>query len=496
LGENVTSALTPVIETVGNLVNEFSKLDEATQDRWVKIGGALVVLGPVASGIGRVATAVGKIAGWAGKVKAGEVDNVTKLMDALKGPGGVGWLLVAAGVAGVVASVNSLDDATEGFKESLRNIEFKVDEATYNETMAAIDRMREKADLLSGDEGTKNAGVSAAVQAGYGTATMFGQAFTYETALAEKAVGEASGKYSKLIDQLNAQIVAAIDSGETNLADELEGKRTATQAEWDAAVAKERAAYSEMVGKLFAGMVNSPEMAASLEQAGKDYDLFAAVTNAIEQAEIGEDVDFGSILTADIMERFFGNAYMRPSYANAIELKNAIAASLTEAATGAGGDSVLLGFWNAIMDNEDASSLLDLTKIQGVFDGWVELMDFAKLGESAGAAFGTTLTPGLADPILEAIPAAQQNLKTLGEQLAAEAAAQAAAVSAAWNAGLTLNAPNPGTPGGGSGGGANNTTNNTININTSSPTAGTGIYGIQRGLTDALQRVNRGYGKA
>ena len=54
----------------------------------------------------------------------------------------------------------------------------------------------------------------------------------------------------------------------------------------------------------------------------------------------------------------------------------------------------------------------------------------------------------------------------------------------------------PGHPGGGSGGGANNTTNNTININTSSPTAGTGIYGIQRGLTDALQRVNRGYGKA
>jgi len=490
VGENLVDPIQDIMTKVTDLLTKFSELDEGTQNWILGAAAGLVVGGPLMVGLGSVIETVGKITTAIGKAKMS-----TGTLQGLMSSQALWGIAAGGAVALLVVAITSLDNETQSIKESLKNIEFKIDETSYNETMAAINEMRNKANMLSGDEGTKNAGVSAAVQAGYGTNAMFGQAFGYETARSEQVVAETSGKYSAFIDDLNNQIVAAVGAGDTSLAGKLEEKRTAKQAEWDAAIMAERAAYSDIIGKLFAGMIDSPELKTSLEQASKDYDLFAAVTNAIEQSELGNDVDFGAILTSEIMERFFGNAYMRPSYANAVELKQAVAESLTESVKGVEGESVLNALWNAIINDPNASTMLDLTQTQGVFDGWVELMDFSKLGESAGQSFGTTLTPGLADPITDAIPSAKLNLQKLGATLAIEAAAQAALISNAFNAGLHFNVPGVGGAGGVVGTSGSTVVNNNVTVNAGSSVAGTGIYGIQRGLTDALNRMNRGYGK-
>lgn len=495
VGENVADVVQPVIGVISDLVGEFGKLDEGTQTMWVGISAALVALGPVAGFIGGVTKGVGGIVGWVGKIKAGDADNFTKLMGALKGPVG-GWALAALGIGGVVMALNSIKSPTEQIIDKLKNIEFKVDQQSYDETMAAIEEMRAQAGLLSGEEGARNAGTSSAVQAGYGTSAMFGQALAYETALSEQSIAEISGKYGTFIKDLNAQIVAAVEAGNTGLADQLEAKRATVTQEWDAAVATEKAAYADVVGNLFAGMVDSPELAASLEQAGRDYDLFSAVTNAIEQAEMGQDVNFGDILTRDVLTRFLGNGDLRPSYANAVELKAAVGASLAESVASVGGEPVLSALWNAIMDDPGASDMLDLTKTQGIFDGWVELMDFAAAAEKASTGFGTALTPGMADAITGASDEALSKMQDMNALLEGEAArggaAAAAAYLAAWGRPVL---PAPTVAGSGTPGSTTVNNSTTLNMN-GGASAATDIYKIRRELTNATMRAARGFGKS
>ena len=66
-GENIVELMQPVIKTVTDLVGEFSKLDEATQTNWVKVAGALIILGTCCRIFGHSSNGRGRacyILGW------------------------------------------------------------------------------------------------------------------------------------------------------------------------------------------------------------------------------------------------------------------------------------------------------------------------------------------------------------------------------------------------------------------------------------------------
>lgn len=485
VGENIVDIVQPIIEKVSELVGEFAKLDEETQDRWVKIGGALVVLGPVASGIGSVATAVGKIAGWAGKVKAGEVDNVTKLMGALKGPGGGGWLLVAAGVAGVVAAINSIKTPTEQIIENLKNIEIGIDEESYAETTAALAEVKAQADALSGKTGEHNKNLSTAVKAGYGTTDMYGTALGYEARLTQSQMAEIAGKYAEDIDKLNGLIGAETDAARQKA---LADQRDRLQAQWDAEATAAKASYMAQVSALVAGMMQSqPEAKAALEQAAKDYDLLAALNEVQEKASValpGEDISdlWAGIFTQDVRDRFFEGKRLDELAAGIAgeDLQEALMASMRDALAKAGGeDSFAYTLLETILGDPLTSGMYDQTLTTGALDGLVELLDYKNAAEQAGTNFGEALTPGLSDAITDSIPGVSGAMDAMQEQLVGQAAAMGAAVAAAFNNNLNFRLPNA------TGGG--------VNVNVNSPTA-VDIYKIRKGLTDASRRAARGYG--
>lgn len=110
----------------------------------------------------------------------------------------------------------------------------------------------------------------------------------------------------------------------------------------------------------------------------------------------------------------------------------------------------------------------------------------AATGDAAGG-----IETELSGPIASAVPGVQSEIISMGQQLAVEAATQAAAVSAAWNAGLNFNTPTVGSFKGGPG---SNGSSTTVNIN-GTPGTPTGNYAVVRQVTDAVKRVNRGYGK-
>lgn len=479
LGENVADTFQPLIDKVGELVKGFGELDEETQTRWVNIGATLIGVGAGATLIGTAAQGVGKIVGWIGKIKAGEAATATKLFSSIGTSGLFTTLGAGAAIFAVIEFANSLDNETSAVIEKLKNIEISIDENSKNQTLAAIAEVKAAADSLSGEDKEKYEGQTAAVVAGYGTSTMFGSALEYQRLMAENEIATASAKYSPMINDYNARIVEAVKAGDTALADQLAASRDATHGEWDASVTKSRDSFAEMTSSMINGMMLAfPEQKARLEQASHDYDLFAALTQAIETSEMGGDVDFGAIMSPQMMERFFGADYIKATYATAVELKSKLADEMASA-LGETKDSPAFTFWDTILSDPDMASMIDLTKVQGVLDGVVELLDFQQNGETAGESFGTGLTPGLSDSITESIPGVSGAMDSMQTQLVSQAAAMGAAVAAAFNSNLNFRLPNAG------GGG--------VNVNVNSPTAAD-IYKIRKGLTDASRRAARGYG--
>lgn len=502
MGENVADALTPIMDTVSNLVSKFGELDEATQTRWVTVAGALVALGPVATGIGTVASGVAKIGAWATKIKARDVDNVSGLVGALTSPAGA-WLLVGAGLVAAVVALESIQSPVDRIVESLGSIKVELDEETYSQTTAALADLKAQSDALSGQTGEYNKNLSTAVKAGYGTGDMYGTALGYEARLTEREIADIAGRYAENIDRLNGLIGAETDAARQKA---LADQRDATQRQWDAEVAQAKARYMAQVSALVAGMMQSrPEAKAALEQAAIDYDLLAELERVSMQVMNEDDnavIDalWAGLFTQDVRSKYFNGQSLDslvPSTAVQLLRETLMNSLKTSLETAGGEDSFAYTLLQTILSDPLTSGMYDATLTTGALDGLVELLDFAAAAEKAGTDFGTALTPGLADAITGALPDSLAALQSLGEQLATEAGIQAAAVSAAWNAGLIFNAPNPGggTPGGGPGGGVNNTNNNTININ-GTPATGPGIYGIQRELTNAIKRTARGYGKS
>lgn len=474
-GENLVDPIQNVMTKITDLLGKFGALDEGTQNWILGIAGGLAVGGPVLMGLGKVFEAVGSITTAIGKAKT----STDTLQSAMSNPALWGVVAGVGAVALLVAAIESLDNETSAVIEKLKNIEISIDENSKNQTLAAIAEVKAAADSLSGEDKEKYEGQTAAVVAGYGTSTMFGSALEYQRLMAENEIATASAKYSPMINDYNARIVEAVKAGDTALADQLAASRDATHGEWDASVTKSRDSFAEMTSSMINGMMLAfPEQKARLEQASHDYDLFAALTQAIETSEMGGDVDFGAIMSPQMMERFFGADYIKATYATAVELKSKLADEMASA-LGETKDSPAFTFWDTILSDPDMASMIDLTKVQGVLDGVVELLDFQQNGETAGESFGTGLTPGLSDSITESIPGVSGAMDAMQTQLVSQAAAMGAAVAAAFNNNLNFRLPNAG------GGG--------VNVNVNSPTAAD-IYKIRKGLTDASRRAARGYG--
>ncbi|HOE01424.1 MAG TPA: phage tail tape measure protein, partial [Kiritimatiellia bacterium] len=484
LGENVADTFQPLIDKVGELVGKFSELDEDTQTRWVEIAGALVLLGPAAVGIGNVAKGIGSLVTFAGKIKSGEVTLFSKLIGALAGPAG-GWLLAAAGVAGVVAALNSIQTPAEQIIDGLKNIVIGLDEESYNTTMAALAEVKAQTDALSGEKGEYNKNISAAVKRGHGTADMYGTALGYEAMLTQSQIAEIAGRYSDKYEELNAAIGAAKTDADAKRAAE---ERDALKANWDAEVAQAKANYMAQVSALVSGMMQGqPEVKAALEQAAKDYDLLAALENVTRQVMATDDMAavealWAGFFTPDIMNKYFeGQSIKNLAPPTAVDvLRQELISSLKTSLEKAGGDeSLAYTLLQSILTDPLAAGLYDATLTQGALDGLVELLDFKNAAEQSGVDFGDALTPGLSDAITDSIPDVSGAMDSMQTQLVSQAAAMGAAVAAAFNNNVNFRLPNAG------GGG--------VNVNVNSPTA-MDIYNIRKGLTDASRRAARGYG--
>ena len=488
LGENVADTFQPIIDKVGELVKGFGELDEETQTRWVNIGATLVGVGAGATLIGTAAEGVGKIVTFAGKINGGEVRLFSKLIGALGGPAG-GWLLAAAGAAGVVAALESIKSPSEQIIDGLKNIVIDLDEESYNATMAALAEVKAQADALSGETGEKNRNISTAVKAGYGTDDMYGTALGYEAMFTQNQISEIAGEYAGRIDELNAAIGAETDKGAQAV---LAQQRDALQAEWNAQTQAAKAAYMASVSALVAGMMQSqPEAKAALEQAAQDYDVLAAmenVTSQVMQADYNDqaaiDALWASFFTPDILNKYFeGQRFEDIIPSTAVDLlRQELTTSLKTSLEKAGGDeSLAYTLLQAILTDPLAAGLYDMTLTQGALDGLVELLDLKNAAEQAGENFGDVFTPGLSDAITESVPGVSGAMDSMQTQLVSQAAAMGAAVAAAFNSNVNFRLPNAAGGGGG------------VNVNVNSPTA-VDIYNIRKGLTDASRRAARGYG--
>lgn len=409
VGENVAETVQPMIEKVAELVAEFGKLDEATQSRWVLVAGALITLGPAAMGIGSVATSIGKMAGFLGKLDNNGVSRWTKIFDFLTGPIG-GPLAAAVAVGGSVylldQYMSSISDNTVNVVDRLKNIEIGLDETKYKAVSDALAEIKAQADALSGENGEYNKNVSTAVQAGYGTESMFGAAIGYEALMSEQDMAAIAGRYGDQINKLNGMIGEASREADRKA---LATERDALQAQWDTDVSNAKQRYMDKVSALVGGMMQAePEAKAALEQAARDYDVLAALSKAMSDVMAADitpeesDQVWKNFFTPEILGQYFeGLRYedLVPGAA-ALDLENKLLKGLTETLGKAGGENSMINtLFQAILDNPLTASSLDLTKVSGSLDGIVELLDLKAASEKLGTDYGNGLTDGFADSI-------------------------------------------------------------------------------------------------
>jgi len=407
MGTNVVDAVQPIIDTIADLATEFGKLDEATQSNWVKVAGALVLLGPAAIGIGGVAKGIGEMIGHLVKLDANGVSNWSKLIGYFNSPFGAG-VLAAVAIGGSIYVLDqyltSISGNTTNIISGLKNIEIGLDETKYKAVTDALAQVQAQADALSGKTGEYNQNVSVAVKAGYGTESMYGTALGYESLLTEQEIASIAGQYAAEVDRLNSAIGAAKTASEQAA---LATERNRVQAKWDTDVEAAKQYHMNQVSALVAGMMAAdPEAKVALEQAAKDYDVVAALTKA--QADVMKDgvtpaqtdAIWKNFFTPEIMKQYFaGIKYedLVPGTA-ALDLENKIVTGLSNALKTAGGENSLANtLLQSILDNPLTADTFDATKTSGALDGIIELLDFKAAGEKAGTEYGGALTTGLAD---------------------------------------------------------------------------------------------------
>ncbi len=420
LGENIATTVEPVKNALDDLLSRFKNLSEVDQQKIVNVMGALVLSGAGLFAVGKTASAVGSISkgiGYLLEHKTGIVNTLTRIGTS---PLFIG-IATGAAIYALIAFLDSIPTDAERILGSLANIQINIDENSKNATLAAIAEVKAAADALSGEKAQEYAGTSAAVAAGYGTSTMFGQALEYERAKAEKQVSDVSSMYSEQVDNLNRQIGAAVQAGDDALAMELSGQRDIVQSEWDSTVRMAQTEYTNIVSALVNGMMLAhPEAKAAMEKAAKEYDVLAMMEKALSSNsdEMGQAAwdTLRSNIVQGLSDLGYGEQFdlNTDSYATLLlTARDAVMQSLKDNTALANEGSYAYTLLNTLMSADGATDMLDFTQLQGTLDGIVETLDFKQAAQKAidnGNAdlFGENLTQGLADGMVNSASTTMQ----------------------------------------------------------------------------------------
>lgn len=435
-GQNLVEALQPALDIVNQILEAFNSLSESDQTAIVKALGAIALIGPGLTVAGKAIEMISKIGQLAGKAgKIGEVFSKigTFLTTTPVGPA----LLIAGAIAGIAAAIESIPTDAEQIWESLKDIQITVDEESVNETLAAIQKVKEAADQLKNPEiSTEYENTSSAVALGYGTNTMYGSALGYEANKANADIDATIADYSGKLRDLESKIANATTDAERS---EYFGQYQVMEAAMNEEVATKRALYAEKVSELFNGMTAQyPEAKAAMEKASEQYDLLAGMEflNNFDSF-MPEDLDAYGRMTAEqqqamedayyapyremqdqVLRGLIDQGYLDKTYEQAVSelangtpwmtMINGLEKQVMDDMTGnvqtISDNPVLAGFLKSIISDESVLQNLDFTALNGALDGIVEALDFKNAFDQAAAngnvnEFGSYLVQGLADGV-------------------------------------------------------------------------------------------------
>lgn len=438
LGDNVVRAVQPILDAVNGLLDAFNGLSEVDQDRIVMLLEGLVLGGPSLMAIGKLASGVGRLG--TGILKIKDAGGVPAILDKVKNflltPAG-GVLLLAGAVAGVAAAIHSIPTDAEQIWEGLKDIQITVDDESVNETLAAIQKVKDAADQLKNPEiSAEYENTSSAVALGYGTSTMYGSALGYEANKANAGIDATIAEYSGKLRGIEDKIANATTEAERS---EYFGQYQVMEAAMNDEVANKRALYAEKISELFNGMAAQyPEAKAALESASEQYDLLAGMEylNSFEPF-FPEDLDAYGKLTGEqqqameeayyapyramqekVLRGLAGQGYLGMSYDEAAKmlengtpwmamiygLEKQVMDDLNRNVQTVSDNPLLAGFLKSIISDESILQNLDFTALNGALDGMIEALDFKNAFEQAAAngnvnTFGQYLVQGLADGV-------------------------------------------------------------------------------------------------
>jgi len=411
-GENVQQAVQPMLDYANSLLDVFNAMDEADQDKIVKIMGALIISGPAAKAVGAAATAIKTIG-----------DTVVKL-----GAAGTGGILGSAALAFAISKLADVNGKVDEIIEHAAGIRFSFDEASVNEALGQIEQVRSALDLINGNAATEEArSTSEAVKLGWGTQGMYNTALAYESAVANSGIEQINTSYAAQIRALEEQIIRSQD--ETMNAAwfaEIEALELAR----DADITASRQEYTAAISDIFSGMIAQyPEEMERLERAAQQYDLLGTLW----QMQNFDDSAYGSFEQAEaewakLQKTMFGAGwdlgYLADSgYESKEQIMNAIAGGmqmetqswieeLEESATRdltALGDSLaqndFLGtLLQTMLSDQAVIENLDFTALDGAFSNLYKVMDFlnaARQAEEFGdvSVYGKFMVQGLASGV-------------------------------------------------------------------------------------------------
>lgn len=438
-GQNLVEALQPALDIVNQILEAFNSLSESDQTAIVKALGAIALIGPGLTVAGKAIEMISKIGQLAGKAgKIGEVFSKigTFLTTTPVGPA----LLIAGAIAGIAAAIESIPTDAEKIWESLKDIQITVDQDSVNETLAAIQKVKEAADQLKNPEiSAEYENTSAAVALGYGTNTMYGSALAYEANKANADIDATIADYSGKLRDLESKIANATTDAERS---EYFGQYQVMEAAMNEEVATKRALYAEKVSELFNGMAAQyPEAKAAMEKASEQYDLLAGMEflnnfdpfdgwdvygrEAWEKMNMEEQIAAENAYNApyremqqQVLRGLIDQGYLDKTYEQALSelaggtpwltmingLEKQVMDDLTGNVQTISDNPVLAGFLQSIISDESVLQNLDFTALNGALDGIVEALDFKNAFDQAAAngnvnEFGSYLVQGLADGV-------------------------------------------------------------------------------------------------
>lgn len=436
-GQNLVEALNPALEVVSQILDKFNALSESDQTALIETLGAIAILGPTLTVVGTAIEMISKIGQLAGK--AGKIGEVFTKIGTFLTTTPIGQaMLVATVIAGIAAALESIPTDAEKIWESLKDIQITVDQDSVNETLAAIQKVKEAADQLKNPEITAEyENTSSAVALGYGTNTMYGSALAYEANKANADIDATIADYSGKLRELESKIANATTDAERS---EYFGQYQVMEAAMNEEVATKRALYSEKVSELFNGMATQyPEAAAAMERASEQYDLLAGMEylNNFEPF-FPDDLDAYGKLTGE-QQQAMEDAYYKPylemqdkvlrglaesgylgdmSYEEAARalangtpwmtmingVEEQLMRDMTQNVQTVSDNPILAGFLQSIISDPSVLQNLDFTALDGALDGIVETLDFKNAFDQAAAngnvnEFGSYLVQGLADGV-------------------------------------------------------------------------------------------------